>query len=36
MIDWARLTRNPLFWGLAAIALIILITSTFQIGRAHV
>jgi modulator of FtsH protease HflC len=31
MIDWTRLSRNPLFWGLAAIALIILFTSTFYV-----
>lgn len=31
MINWARLTRNPLAWGIVAIALIILVTSTFYI-----
>lgn len=31
MIDWARLSRNPMFWGLAAIALIILFTSAFYV-----
>jgi modulator of FtsH protease HflC len=31
MIEWSRISRNPLFWGLGAIALIILITSTFYV-----
>ena len=31
MIEWSRIMRNPLFYGIAAIALIILITSTFYV-----
>ena len=31
MIQWSRISRNPLFYGLAAIALILLITSTFHV-----
>jgi modulator of FtsH protease HflC len=31
MIDWVRLSRNPLFWGFAAIALLILLMSTFYV-----
>ena len=31
MIQWSRITRNPLFYGLAVIALILLITSTFHV-----
>ena len=31
MIDWARLSRNPIFWGFAVIALLLLITSTFYV-----
>lgn len=31
MSTWARLSRNPLTWGIVAIALILLITSTFYI-----
>ncbi len=31
MTNWAQLSRNPIAWGIAAIALIILITSTFYV-----
>jgi modulator of FtsH protease HflC len=31
MTNWTQLSRNPLAWGIAAIALIILITSTFYV-----
>ena len=31
MIDWARLSRNPIFYAFAAIALLILVTSTFYL-----